>query len=643
MARFYGLPKVHKPGATLRPIVSLRGTPTFNLAKWLFRRLNCLTSGSDTTVRSAVHFLERLQGLHLNADEVMVSFDVTSLFTSIPQSLAIETVSDLLESQYNDETDNLKRGHLIQMIHFCLRTYFTFEGTVYEQIKGTPMGSPLSGFIAEVILQKLETLVFATHRPIFWARYVDDTFVILKREMVSEFHTILNSVFPDIQFTREAEVNNQLTFLDVLVHRKANGSLRTTVYRKATNTRQVLSYYSNHPLCHKRSCVRTLYKRAETHCSEAADKVAELHYLRRMFISNGYPRSFIERSRQPKKAIRPTREQPKVWRALPYIENVSEAVARLLQPLGIGVAHRPEATIRRLVMRPKAPLSRGETANVVYRVQCSSCEANYVAETGKRLQTRMSEHARAVRRMDQLSLVAEHCAASGHTFAFENAEILGRGTDQTARETLEAWHTVPTSINRCTILPAAYQALRVRFNQRNQRQEDPVTIQTQCRAITLSRTSGRPLFKTGSSFDDETDVRSAITAELNNLQPSFDVAVPDQREVTEVAETGQMNTESTSEGLEKLESDQRKRTKSFWKKALDLIRISKTSEGKQWKRFIKKRSEDEEERKSSSPEEIDPIYLLLKSAANKHKLLCSEVGTKVVNLKSACDHDEEDN
>nr|VZI53623.1 unnamed protein product [Spirometra erinaceieuropaei] len=190
-----------------------------------------------------------------------------------------------------------------------------------------------------------------------------------------------------------------------------------------------------------------------------------------MFISNGYPRGFIERSRQPKKAIRPTREQPKVWRALPYIENVSEAVARLLQPLGIGVAHRPEATIRRLVMRPKAPLSRGETANVVYRVQCSSCEANYVGETGKRLQTRMSEHARAVRRMDQLSLVAEHCAASGHTFAFENAEILGRGTDQTARETLEAWHTVPTSINRCTILPAAYQALRVRFNQRNQRQE----------------------------------------------------------------------------------------------------------------------------------------------------------------------------
>nr|VZI22443.1 unnamed protein product [Spirometra erinaceieuropaei] len=119
MARFYGLPKVHKPGAPLRPIVSLRGTPTFNLAKWLFRRLNCLTSGSYTTVRSAVYSLERLQGLHLTADEVMVSFDGTSLFTSIPQSLAIGTVGDLLESQYDNEINRLRRGHLIQMLN-CL-------------------------------------------------------------------------------------------------------------------------------------------------------------------------------------------------------------------------------------------------------------------------------------------------------------------------------------------------------------------------------------------------------------------------------------------------------------------------------------------------------------------------------------------
>ncbi|BHF68442.1 hypothetical protein SprV_0301147600 [Sparganum proliferum] len=97
-------------------------------------------------------------------------------------------------------------------------------------------------------------------------------------------------------------------------------------------------------------------------------------------------------------------------------------------------------------MRPKAPLPRGETTNVIYRVRCSSCEANYVGETGKRLQTRVNEHMRAMRRMDPSSLVAEHCADSGHTFAFQNAKILGRGNDRMARETIETWYTETTSV-----------------------------------------------------------------------------------------------------------------------------------------------------------------------------------------------------
>nr|VZI36234.1 unnamed protein product [Spirometra erinaceieuropaei] len=93
--------------------LTMRETPTFNLAKWMFRRLNCLTSDSNTTVRSSVHFLERLKGLQINTDEVMVSFDVTSLFTSIPKDLAVETVSDLLDSQYTEANNAPRRGHLV--------------------------------------------------------------------------------------------------------------------------------------------------------------------------------------------------------------------------------------------------------------------------------------------------------------------------------------------------------------------------------------------------------------------------------------------------------------------------------------------------------------------------------------------------
>nr|VZI41105.1 unnamed protein product [Spirometra erinaceieuropaei] len=225
------------------------------------------------------------------------------------------------------------------------------------------MGSPISGFIAEAVLQRLESLVFQHHRPKFWARYVDDTFVVVERDQVLTFQEHLNAVFPDIQFTMEEEENNQLAFLDVLVGSKDCGGPKTKVFRKATNTMQVLNFNSNHPISHKRSCVRTLFRRVETHCSEPEDKIAELQYLRRVFKANGYPRNFVGRCIR-KRDKRPNRRDTKFSRAPPYIKNVAEAVGRLLAPPGFGVAHRPEATIRRLFMKPKDPLSRLETSGI---------------------------------------------------------------------------------------------------------------------------------------------------------------------------------------------------------------------------------------------------------------------------------------
>nr|VZI45357.1 unnamed protein product [Spirometra erinaceieuropaei] len=206
----------------------------------------------------------------------MVSLDVTSLFTSIPQDLTIETIELLLQSKYDETENRLGCAQVLQLLKFCLRTYLTFDGTIYERVKGTPMGSPTSGFIAEAVLKRLESLVFQHHKPKFWARFVDDTFVVIDRDKLLTFKEHLNAVFPDIQFTMEEEENNQLAFLDVLVCRKDCGGLKTKVFRKATNKMQALNFNSNHPISHKRSCVWTFYRRIETHCSGSEDKIAEL-------------------------------------------------------------------------------------------------------------------------------------------------------------------------------------------------------------------------------------------------------------------------------------------------------------------------------------------------------------------------------
>ncbi|BHF68204.1 hypothetical protein SprV_0301123700 [Sparganum proliferum] len=190
------------------------------------------------------------------------------------KELAIETIELLLQSKYDETENRLGHAQVLQLLKLCLRTYFTLGGTIYEQVKGTPMGPPISGFIAEAVLQRLESLVFQHHRTKFWARYVDDTSAVIDRDQPLTFNEYLNAVSPDIQFTMEEEENNQLAFLDVLVCRKDCGGLKTKVFTKATNTMQVLNFNSNHPISHKRSCVRTLYRRVETHCSELEDKIA---------------------------------------------------------------------------------------------------------------------------------------------------------------------------------------------------------------------------------------------------------------------------------------------------------------------------------------------------------------------------------
>nr|VZI03484.1 unnamed protein product [Spirometra erinaceieuropaei] len=202
------------------PSCRSKGTPKYGLTKWLFWRLKFLTAESDTTVSSSAQFLEKLKGLSSHPNDVMVSFDVTSLCTSIPHDLAIEILEVILQNKYDETENRLGRAQVLQFLKCCLRRYFTFNGTIYEQVKGTPMGSPISGFNAEAVLQRLESLDFQHPRPQFWARYVNDSFVVIERAQVLTFKEHLNAVFPDIQFTMEEEKNNQLAFLDVLECRK---------------------------------------------------------------------------------------------------------------------------------------------------------------------------------------------------------------------------------------------------------------------------------------------------------------------------------------------------------------------------------------------------------------------------------------
>ncbi|VDK86749.1 unnamed protein product [Dibothriocephalus latus] len=143
-----------------------------------------------------------------------------------------------------------------------------------------------------------------------------------------------------------------------------DGKIRTTVYRKATNTVRILHFRSNHPVGHKRSFVRNLFQRVQTHCSDDSGKKEEIKYLHALFEANGYPKSFIRKCLKKPHLEWSNGEGPMFWHAIPYVKNVSEATARILKPFEIGVAHKPESTIRQQTMRPKDQLPSTEQSRL---------------------------------------------------------------------------------------------------------------------------------------------------------------------------------------------------------------------------------------------------------------------------------------
>jgi hypothetical protein len=83
----------------------------------------------------------------------MVSFDVLSLFTSIPIELALQVVKQRLVQDNNLTTrTDISINNIIKLLEFILRnSYLKYDGCHYQQISRCAMGSPISATIANNI------------------------------------------------------------------------------------------------------------------------------------------------------------------------------------------------------------------------------------------------------------------------------------------------------------------------------------------------------------------------------------------------------------------------------------------------------------------------------------------------------------
>ena len=93
----YGLPKLHKPGIPIRPIVSFCGSPTYQLSNYLTTILQPLTDKSRRKLQSTENFIDAIKTVQIPDDYKLVSFDVESRFTSIPLQLVLHCTETAIQ------------------------------------------------------------------------------------------------------------------------------------------------------------------------------------------------------------------------------------------------------------------------------------------------------------------------------------------------------------------------------------------------------------------------------------------------------------------------------------------------------------------------------------------------------------------
>ena len=96
--RICGLPKIHKADVPLRPIVSCVNTFAYDLSAYLANILSPLTGKSEYTVTNSAHFVSTVSNETILDNEIMVSFDVESLFTNVPIDAAVQAALQKLEN-----------------------------------------------------------------------------------------------------------------------------------------------------------------------------------------------------------------------------------------------------------------------------------------------------------------------------------------------------------------------------------------------------------------------------------------------------------------------------------------------------------------------------------------------------------------
>ena len=160
--------------------------------------------------------------------KIGATFDVISLYTSIPWEFGLEAIDYFLTIYQEDLHSRFREEFILESVNFILKNNrLTFDSKFYLQIKGIAMGKIFTSFYANLIMGyeiKVYSIICQSyalaskHFENSWYRYLGNCQVLLKDNLIKAEHllSILNQINNNIQFTIERD-QTRLPFLDIVI------------------------------------------------------------------------------------------------------------------------------------------------------------------------------------------------------------------------------------------------------------------------------------------------------------------------------------------------------------------------------------------------------------------------------------------
>lgn len=302
LPQIYLLIKVHKKKLCGRPIVPSTKwctTPASVVLDILLQpTLKCihwLVKDSKTLVVE----IEKNAILAEQRDGLLLTADISSLYTNIDTVLGLQLMRAYLDEQQHI-IEPSQSDLIMELLTIVMKSnYLEFNGTVYQQIDGTAMGTPVAPTYANIFMYMLERNVIQnlSNYIYFYRRYLDDVFLCVKPTAETTICSTFNSLHTKLKFEFTSS-SEHASFLDLFIYKgnrfQDTGILDLKVHQKSMNLYLYIPFRSFHTTAMKKSFIQTELTRYIRNSSNRADYLALKWKFYDRLRARGYSPRFLD-------------------------------------------------------------------------------------------------------------------------------------------------------------------------------------------------------------------------------------------------------------------------------------------------------------------------------------------------------------